>query len=134
MISFLIYKMIKNNFSNKISKLNNSRAQALPLNTIVIAILVVIVMVVVIVMFNSGTGEAQKDLDNLGDSFSGCNDRNTLYSNYDVVKPMLKSECKSDDKDGTVLMSPVEDKDKICCGYSLKDKKEEVKVEETKEP
>ena len=112
--------MIKNNFSRRINKFNSSKAQALPLNTIVIAILVVIVMVVMIVMFNGGTDDAKKDLNGMSDSFSGCSNSNTLYSKYDNVAEMTKAECRDDSIKGSVLMAATEDKDKICCGYMTK--------------
>ena len=108
--------MIKNNFSKRMSKFNNSKAQGLPLNTIVIAILVVVVMVVMIVMFNGGTDDAKKDLNGMSDSFSGCSNGNTIYSKYDNVAEMTKAECRGI-SDGSVLMAATEDKDKICCGY-----------------
>ena len=111
---------------NKNNFLKNIKGQGLPLNTIVIAILVVIVMVVVIMMFNGGTKDAQKDMDNLGDGFSGCSIKNTLYSMYDVVGALSPEECKT--KGGTRLISSVEKESEICCGYNLK--KETSKTEE----
>ena len=100
----------KNNFSKK------TKGQSLPLNTIVIAILVVIVMVVVIVMFSTRTTDAGDSLDSMGNSYTGCNDKNTLYTEYDNVKPETKATCLGKDPKGSILMADTKDENTICCG------------------
>lgn len=50
--------------------MNNSKAQGLPLNTIVVALLVVVVLVVVILAFTTNIGETNKTFEEMSRSCS----------------------------------------------------------------
>ena len=99
--------MNKNNFFKK--------AQALPLNTIVIAILVIIVLVVIIVFFNTSVEESGDQLSSTSKSFTSCVGNSFYEGEYDNVAVIDKATCKSNK--GSVLPASIEGEG-ICCGWN----------------